>query len=113
MVSSSVHAAPTALNTDIQSLGGPVVPSRQTYQSRLGFSRLERGLQEPRVLVGAVVRDPVEDELDAARVALGDQLVEVVERAEDRVDVAVVGDVVAEVGHRRREDRREPDRLDL
>ena len=32
---------------------------------------------------------------------LRDQLVEVRERAEDRVDVAVVGDVVAEVGHRR------------
>ena len=35
------------------------------------------------------------------------------ERAEDRVDVAVVGDVVAEVGHRRGEDRAEPDPLDL
>ena len=64
------------------------------------------------MLVGAVVRDPVEHELDAARVAVRDQLVEVRERAEDRVDVAVVGDVVAEVGHRRGEDRRQPDRLD-
>ena len=34
------------------------------------------------------------------------------ERAEARVDVGVVGDVVAAVGHRRRVDRREPERVD-
>ena len=38
--------------------------------------------------------------------------VEVGERAEQRVDVAVVGDVVAEVAHRRPEDRRQPDGVD-
>jgi hypothetical protein len=38
--------------------------------------------------------------------------VEVGEGAEHRVDVAVVGDVVAEVGHRRAVDRRQPDRVD-
>ena len=48
-----------------------------------------------------------------ARGVSRDQLVEVRERAEHRVDVAVVGDVVAEVGHRRGEDRAEPDPLDL
>ena len=48
----------------------------------------------------------------AASVARLDQRVEVVERPEHRVDVAVVGDVVAEVGHRRAEERREPHRLD-
>ena len=41
-----------------------------------------------------------------------DQRVGVVERPEARVDVAVVGDVVAEVGHRRAEERRQPDGLD-
>ena len=79
----------------------------------LGVVAAGARLDEPRMLVGAVVRDPVEDDLDGARVALLDQLVEVVEGAEDRVDVAVVGDVVAEVGHRRGEDRRQPDRLDV
>src|SRR4051794_29681522 len=39
----------------------------------------------------------------------GSQAVEVIERAEERVHVGVVGDVVAEVFHRRRVDRREPD----
>ena len=41
-----------------------------------------------------------------------DQRVEVGQRAEQRVDVAVVGDVVAAVGHRRGVERREPDRVD-
>jgi hypothetical protein len=39
-------------------------------------------------------------------------VVEVVERAEQRVDAGVVGHVVAEVGHRRRVERRHPDRVD-
>ena len=97
MVSSKVHARAAGLEDR-----DPVVGLRRatTYQSRLGFSRLDARLLEPRVLVGAVVRDPVQDDLDVARVALRDQLVEVRERAEHRVDVAVVGDVVAEVGHR-------------
>ena len=47
-----------------------------------------------------------------ARRGLGDQLVEVGERAERRVDVVVVGDVVAEVGVRRDGDRAQPDAVD-
>ena len=43
---------------------------------------------------------------------LGDQRVEIGERAEERIDVGVVGDVVAEVLHRRGEEGREPDRVD-
>ena len=53
------------------------------------------GLLEPLVLVGGVVGDEVDDDPDVAGVRLGEHRVEVVERAEDRVDVAVVGDVVA------------------
>ena len=64
------------------------------------------------MLVRGVVRHEVEDELHAARMRLGDQPVEVGERAEDRIDAAVIGDVVAEIGHRRRIDRREPDGVD-
>ena len=44
--------------------------------------------------------------------ARGEQRVEVGERAEERVDVAVVGDVVAGVGLRRHVERGEPDRVD-
>ena len=108
---SSVQAGPTASNSDRQSFGGPPsgAPSRHTYQSRFGLSRLERESANHGCAVGGVVRHPVEDHADAARVAGGDQRVEVRERAEQRVDVAVVGDVVAEVGHGGGEDRRQPD----
>ena len=44
--------------------------------------------------------------------ALVQQCVEVGQGAEDRVDVAVVGDVVAGVGLRGRVERRQPDRVD-
>ena len=46
------------------------------------------------------------------RAGLGDQPVEVVERAEVGVDGAVVGDVVAPVGVGRDGDRAQPDAVD-
>ena len=64
------------------------------------------------VLVGGVVDHEVHDELHAALVDPGEQLVEVRERPEHRVDVAVVADVVAVVVLRRRVDRREPEHVD-
>jgi hypothetical protein len=59
-----------------------------------------------------VVRDVAEDQLQPPAVRLVRERVEVGERAEQPVAVAVVGHVVAEVGHRRAVERREPDRLD-
>ena len=58
-----------------------------------------------------VVEDHVEDDRDAALVGRGDEPVEVVHRAEQRIDRRVVGDVIAEVETGRRVDRREPDRV--
>jgi hypothetical protein len=80
----------------------------------VALGRVERRarLDEPRVLVGAVVDDEVHDQLHPALVDGGEQRVEIRERAEDRVDVLVVGDVVAVVVLRRRVDRREPDDVD-
>src|SRR5262249_49700019 len=66
---------------------------------------------EPRMLVRGVVRNPVEEDAELPLVRLGDQRIEVGERAEQRVDVPVIGHVVAEVPHRRAEDRRGPDRV--
>jgi len=40
------------------------------------------------------------------------QIVEIGERAEARIDATRVGDVVAEIGHRRGVDGRDPDRVD-
>ena len=71
-----------------------------------------RRLDEPRVLVGRVVDDEVHDELHAARVQPLQQLVEVVERAEERVDRPIVADVVAVVVVRGGVDGREPDHVD-
>ena len=91
--------------------GGPPsgAGSRQMYQSRLGLSREARDSMNhgcwSEVWFGTKSRITFSPRACAAR----DQPVEVRERAEQRVDVAVVGDVVAEVGHRRRIDRREPD----
>ena len=48
--------------------------------------------------VSGVVGDEVEQEPDSARVGGIDQCVEVLEGPEKRVDVTVVGDVVAEIG---------------
>jgi len=51
------------------------------------------------VLIGRVVRYPVEQHLHALGVAAVDEAVEIGQRTEQRVDAAVVGDVVTEVGH--------------
>ena len=67
---------------------------------------------EPRVLVGDVVRDDVDDRADAELERLGDERLRLGERAERRVDGAVVGDVVAAVGQRRRVPGVEPDGVD-
>lgn len=42
---------------------------------------------------------------------LVDHRVEIGERAEHRIDPAVIGDVIAEIAHRRGEEGREPDRV--
>ncbi|MDQ1131880.1 hypothetical protein QE386_000475 [Pseudoxanthomonas winnipegensis] len=63
------------------------------------------------MLVRAVAEHLVDHHLQAQRMRLGQQGVEVGQRAEQRIDIAVVGDVIAEVGHGRLEERRDPDRV--
>ena len=53
------------------------------------------------MLVGGVIGDVVEDNFQVAAMRLRYQRVEVGQRAEQRVNVGVVGDIVAKVGHRR------------
>ena len=64
------------------------------------------------MLVGGVVDDQLGDDADAARVRLVDEALEVVQRAVARMDVLVVGDVVAVVAQRRRIERQQPERVD-
>ena len=78
----------------------------------LGVVRRRPRLGEPRVRRAGVVDDEVHHQLHPARVQRRDQLVELLQRAEERVDVLVVGDVVAVVGHRRAVDRAQPDDVD-
>src|SRR5580704_10490359 len=58
-----------------------------------------------------MIRHDVDDDADADGVRLRDQRVRVRERAEGRLNVPVIGDVIAGVGHGRRIPRVEPDRV--
>ena len=64
------------------------------------------------MLVGGVVGHEVEQNLEPPPMGLHQQIVEIGQRAEARIDVAIVGDVIAEINHRRRVDGRDPDRVD-
>ena len=77
---------------------------------RIGARRAR--LKEPLVLVGSVVHHHVHHHADVALVGLGNQVVKVGHGAVLRIDVPVVGDVVAEVNLRRGIDGREPDGVD-
>ena len=93
----------------------PVSAAAATKPEALAFGRAGprcKRLAEPAMPTRAMVRDDVDDDPDAERGGLVDQALGLAERAEHRVDVAIVGDVVAAVRHRRRVPRREPDRVD-
>ena len=66
---------------------------------------------EPRVLVGGMGQDQVGDDLQAEGVGAGDQPVEIGQGPEDRIDVTIVGHVIAEVLHRRGVEGAQPDRV--
>ena len=61
------------------------------------------------MLIGDVVGDDVDDRADAHRVRLVDERLRIGQRAEERVDGAVVDDVIAAVRQGRDIPRRDPD----
>ena len=69
-------------------------------------------LQKPRMLVGRMVRHKIQNHLEAAAMDFFEQAIEVFHGAEDRIDAAIIGDIVSKIGHRRRIDRRDPDGVD-
>ena len=83
-----------------------VAPDVERALRRAG-RRAARAL-EPGVLVGGVVHHELDEHADPARVRRRDQLAEVLHRPVVGVDAPVVGDVVAVVLERRREERQEP-----
>ena len=64
---------------------------------------------EPRVLVGRVIADQFVDDPDPAPMSFFDELMGVGQISVHRVDVGVVGDVVAVVAHRRGVKGQQPD----
>src|SRR3569833_573062 len=64
------------------------------------------------MMVGGVVGNEVEDQAKSTAMCLLKQSIEVFHGAEDRIDTAVVGNIVSEVGHGGGIDRRDPDGVD-
>ena len=67
---------------------------------------------EPRMLIGGVIDDELGDDADPAAMRLGDEPIEILERAVARMDVLVVRDVVPVVAERRRVERQQPETVD-
>ena len=63
------------------------------------------------MLVGGVVQHQIHNDADVALARLSNEAIEIGQGAVLRVDVLVVGDVVAEVHLRRRIAGRQPDRI--
>ena len=74
--------------------------------------RASEGILKPGVRITGVVGYQVHQNPQSSPVGVDDQVVEVGKGAEAGVDVAVVGDVVAPVGHGRRVERGDPDEVD-
>ena len=77
-----------------------------------GTGRRRERVDEPLLLIRAVVGDDVQDDTNPPFVCLRDQLFRLVQGAEEGVDRAVVRHVVPGVRHRGRVPRVEPDRID-
>ena len=64
------------------------------------------------MLVRSMVGDEIQNDAKASRVGLRDQSVEIRKIAEDRRNVAIIRNVISEIRHRRRVNRRNPNRID-
>ena len=100
------HRLPVRRRRPVRLGVGPDVPIG------LGVGAVPAALLEPGVGVGGVGVDLIDDDLQAQLVRTGDQPVEILDRAEDRIDPDIVRDVVTEILHRRGEEGRQPDPVD-
>src|SRR5579864_310170 len=63
------------------------------------------------MLIGGMVGHKVQDDLKIALVRLFKQRIQVRQGSEERVGIGVIANIVAKIGHRRRIDRGEPERV--
>ena len=79
----------------------------------VAFGRAGRGAArflEPRILIGGVIDHQLGDHLEPALMRRGQERLKILQRAVVRINIVVVGDVVAVIAQRRRIERQNPDR---
>lgn len=64
--------------------------------------------EKPHVLIGRVAQNLVHENFEPALVSCIEQSAEVLHRSKKWIDLKIVGDVVAEIQHRRLDERRDP-----
>jgi hypothetical protein len=74
--------------------------------------RVAARLLKPRMLIGRVVDDKIDEHADAALLGAVSEFDEIAERSKSRIDIVVIGDVVAVVLARRFLERHQPDPRD-
>src|SRR5215469_16834533 len=77
-----------------------------------GVMARRAAFDEPAMLIRSVIRYQVKDELYSAPMRVLKQGVELGECAKDRIDVLIIGNVITEIGHRRRIDWGQPNCVD-
>ena len=90
-------------------IGGAVTPDVPVTLG--GFARGAR-IHKPWMLVARVVWYPIEHYPQPALMGFTNETVESLQIAEDGVYVAIITDIVSEIRHRRRENRRQPNGVD-
>src|SRR2546428_13279197 len=61
------------------------------------------------MLIGAMIGHKIQDELDVTLVGLIKQGIQVCQGSEERMHIAVIANIITEIGHGRRVDGRKPD----
>lgn len=78
----------------------------------IGVTSREARLLKPAVLVGSMVQNQVEDDMDAAFVGFSEQAVKILQVPEFGIDGVVIRNIIAEVDIRRRINGGEPNAVD-
>src|SRR5215469_2633322 len=79
----------------------PSIPGWVVPDVPVTFGAVARcaAFDEPRMLIRSVIRHQIKDNLYSERMCFREQRVKISQSAEDRIDVDVVGHVIAKVGH--------------